>query len=55
MPYGRIVYSVGQSTVAPRLWETIARLPALKRRAKIKCRSAARESNLKIPNEVIES
>ena|SRR5262249_30637570 len=30
-----------QSTVAPRLWLTIARSPALKRRAKLKRRSAA--------------
>jgi TonB family protein len=39
--HGEIVRRLCRSTVAPRLGEIIMRIPALKRRAKLKCRSAA--------------
>src|SRR5262245_13882083 len=48
---GKNVRCLGRSTVAPRLWRISMRFPALKRRARIKGRSAAGESSLEISDE----
>src|SRR5262247_1920474 len=42
---GKVVRHLGCSTVAPRLGRIIAHFPALKRRAKVKSRSAAGRSS----------
>src|SRR5215468_8927876 len=43
--HGEIVRRICRSTVAPRLGGIIMRIPALKRRARLKCRSAAGRSS----------
>src|SRR5262245_27879570 len=43
--HGEIIRRLCRSTVAPRLWGIIMRVPALKRRARLKCRSAAGRSS----------
>jgi|SRR5215831_19233831 len=44
-PHGEIVRRLCRSTVAPRLWGIIMRIPAFKRRTRLKCRSAAGRSS----------